>query len=337
MVRVGIVGLGFMGRMHYSVLSKMPDVEVVAVADGNARRAAGDLSGGWGNVAMDETSQLPMDRIRGFQDWRQLLGMAEVDVVDICLPTPVHAEVVVAALATGKHVLCEKPVARTSAQATAIADAASMANGLFMPAMCMRFWSEWEVLKRLVADQTYGKVRSASFTRVGCAPAGWFRDGSLSGGALLDLHVHDTDFVYHVFGKPEGVFSRGYTKATGEIDHIVTQYLYGQDGPMVWAEGSWGSTDGYGFTMRFMVNFETATLDFDFARKPDTLRLAHEGKSTAVEHPGHTGYLGELQYFFDCVRHHRAPQRVTAEDAVAGLRIVEAEKQSVLSGQIVKL
>src|SRR5205085_7047748 len=119
-------------------------------------------------------------------DWRQLIASPEVDVVDVCLPTPAHVEVVTAALAAGKHVLCEKPLARTSADARKIAAAAASARGFFMPAMVMRFWPEWEWLKRAVAEGHYGRVRSATFRRMGETPKGWYQDGKLSGGGLFD-------------------------------------------------------------------------------------------------------------------------------------------------------
>src|SRR5437762_8172961 len=99
MIRIGIIGLGFMGRMHYDVYKKLSnDAVVIAVADADPKRAAGDLSGGWGNLGDAKANQLPMDRIKGTTDWRELLAMPEVDVVDVCLPTPAHVEVVPAAL-----------------------------------------------------------------------------------------------------------------------------------------------------------------------------------------------------------------------------------------------
>jgi predicted dehydrogenase len=335
MVRVGIIGLGFMGRMHYGAYEDVPGAQVVAVCDADAKRAAGDLSAGWANVPGADVKQLPMDRIRGTTDWRELIRMDEVDLIDVCLPTPQHLEVVTAAIATGKHVLCEKPMARTLADGQAIAAAAAKSKGFFMPAMCMRFWGEWEWLKQAVAEKRYGEVRSATFRRAGTTPGGWFRDGKLSGGALLDLHVHDVDFVYHLFGKPKGVFSRGYSKDTGEIDHIVTQYLY--DSPaIVSAEGAWGMADGFGFRMQFNINFDKATAEFEFGRdKP--LKLYIDGKEQSVEHPTHNGYVGEMRYMVNCIEKGQRPKRVTANDAVTGLEIIEAERQSAQTGRMVEL
>jgi predicted dehydrogenase len=337
MIRIGIIGLGFMGKTHYGIYEKNPEAQVVAIADADPKRAAGDLSGGWGNVKTgDSSDQLPMDRIRGTTDWRELIANPDVDVIDVCLPTPTHAEIVPAALATGKHVLCEKPMARTSAEARVIADAAANAKGLFMPAMCMRFWPEWEWLKRAVVENHYGRVLAANFRRVGSYPAGWFMNGQMSGGALLDLHIHDTDFVYHLFGKPRGVFSRGYTGQSGEVDHVMTQYLY--DGPhrgtpMVTAEGAWTMSPGYGFTMRYTVAFERATADYDLARK-DTLILSADGKSEPIAHATNDGWTGEIGYFLECVKTKQRPERVTADDAVGGLQIAEAERRSVESGLV---
>jgi predicted dehydrogenase len=345
MIRIGIIGLGFMGKTHYGVYDRNPEAQVVAIADADARRASGDLSGGWGNVETGATAdRLPMDRIKGTTDWRELLAMPEVDVVDICLPTPAHVEIVTAALAAGKHVVCEKPLARTSADARTIADAAARAKGFFMPAMCMRFWPEWEWIKHAVDERRYGNVLAATFRRLGSYPAGWFMNGAMSGGALLDLHIHDTDFVYHLFGKPRGVFSRGYRAASGELDHVVTQYLYdapgtgagagGGTGPLVTAEGGWTMSAGFPFTMKLTVVFERATADFDMARKDATLMLFADGKGEVVPHATHDGWTGELAYFLECVKTGQRPQRVTAEDAVAGIQITEAEGRSVASGRV---
>src|SRR5437868_13739704 len=105
MVRVGIIGLGFMGRVHYETYQKLPQANVVAVSDADPKRAAGDLSGGWGNIDAGGISQLPMDKIRGTTDWRELLRWGDVEVADICVPTPFHVEVATAPLDSGKHVL----------------------------------------------------------------------------------------------------------------------------------------------------------------------------------------------------------------------------------------
>src|ERR1041385_2520496 len=135
MPRVGIIGLGMMGRTHYEAYQEIDDAQVVAVCDIDPKRAAGDLAGTGGNVLAGGLTQLPMERITGCTDYRELLENLEVDVVDVCLVTTQHLEVATAALRAGKHVICEKPLARTSAEGAKIAAAAKEARGFFMPAM----------------------------------------------------------------------------------------------------------------------------------------------------------------------------------------------------------
>ncbi len=204
-----------------------------------------------------------------------------------------------------------------------------------MPGMCIRFWPQWAWLKQAVDEQRYGRVLGSTFRRVAAMPPGWFADGAVSGGGILDLHIHDTDFVFHLFGQPDAVFSRGYTKTSGKTDHVVTDYLYDRGPAVVSAEGAWCMADGFSFTMRYTVNFERATADFESGREP-ALVVSTGGKSEPVDLPG-DGYQAELAYFVGCVRAGQRPARVTAADAVAGLRILEAEQRSVDSGKIERL
>lgn len=329
--RVGIIGLGFMGRMHIAAYGKVAGARLVAIADQDPKRAGGDFSGAWGNIA-GAVEKLDMKGIAGTTDLQGLIQSPEVDLVDICVPTPAHESLATAALAAGKHVLCEKPLALDSSSAERIADAAARAKGFFMPAMCLRFWPQWAWLKQVVEEGRHGAVLGATFRRVASMPPGWFANGALSGGGILDLHVHDTDFVYFLLGKPNAVFSRGYTKTSGKTDHIVTQYIYDRGPALVTAEGSWCMADGFAFRMRYTVNFERATADFDSSREP-ALLVSADGNAGTVDLPG-DGYEAELAYFVECIQAGRRPSRVTAADAVASLRIIEAEQRSVESGQI---
>lgn len=335
MANIGIIGLGMMGRTHYEAYLEI-GANVVAVADQNPQRARGDLSGTGGNVLKGGLNQLPMDRIKGTTRADELIAMSEVDIVDVCLPTTQHVEVVVAALRAGKNVICEKPLARTAADAEKIAAAAREARGIFMPAMCMRFWPQWAWLKQQVVEKRYGAVRSATFRRVASMPAGWYSNGAMSGGAALDLHIHDTDFVQFLFGMPRAVSSRGYSGISGEIDHLSTQFIF-DDVPLVTAEGGWTMSVGFPFTMQYTVNFERATADYDLARGNDSLKLTQNGKTETIDAGPGYGYAGELRYFVECVKNGEKPTIVTADDAVRSVRLIEAEVKSCQSGQMVQL
>ena len=159
-------------------------------------------------------------------------------------------------------------------------------------------------------------------------------NGEQSGGALLDLHIHDTDFVQFCFGRPKSVFSTGYTAVSGAIDHVVTQYQVGS-GAIVHAEGAWAMTPGFGFNMAYTINFERATLDYDLSRGTEALRLSVKGESARIlKLDAPDGYVGELKHAIECVESGKAPSIVTAEDAVSAIEICEAEERSIRTGHL---
>jgi predicted dehydrogenase len=334
MTRIAIIGLGGMGRVHFQQYQKLAasgGAKIVAVADADPTRLGATSAGGWDNLGMGGDKALSLEGIHRTTDWREIIGMAEVDMIDICLPTPLHAEPAIAALKHGKHVLCEKPLAVALEDARAVLEAAEKSRAYFMPAMVMRFWPEWEWMKRTVAEQRYGKVRSATFRRIGSIPGGWFSDDAASGGALFDLHVHDADFICHLFGPPPAVFSRGVKTPAGHAGYIVTQYLY-DDIPLIAAEGGFVDQPGFGFQMRGTIAFERATAEFDIGRK-QPLMLHGPEKSEHIPGGDTDGYYNEIAYFLDCIKNARPPQRVTAADAVQTLRVLHAERRSIHSGR----
>jgi predicted dehydrogenase len=252
------------------------------------------------------------------------------------VPTVLHPAQSIAALKAGKHVLCEKPLALSSAEGRKIAQAAQAASGFFMPAMCMRFWPGWSFLRHVVKERPYGKVQAASFRRLSPSP-GWskatYSSGKLSGGALLDMHIHDTDFVQFLFGRPKSVFATGVTRGGDSIDHVVTQYNF-PGGPTVHAEGTWLLTGN--FNMCYSLFCERATLDYDLTRGTEALRISEEGKAPRImKCDGPDGYSGEISYMLDAIRSGKAPKVVTARDALSAVEICEAEAESVRSGRVV--
>jgi predicted dehydrogenase len=337
-INIGILGMGYMGRTHYEAYQQLPDVRVRAICDNKLARAQGDMTGTAGNVLKEGIDRIAMEGVYGTTNWREVVELPDVDAVDICTRTPSHVEIATAALERGKHVICEKPLARTSADARKIVEAAAGKSGIFMPAMCLRFWPEWVWAKEAVVDRRFGPVLGATFRRVASMPKGWFSDGAQSGGALVDLHIHDVDFILWLFGRPQSVFSRGYSKTSGEVDHVLTQYLFtGNDSPpLVTAEGSWCMADGFEFEMSFTINFEGGTLDYDFAGGAQALKLFREGRTEVVSCKTENGYVGELRYFTDCIRRGEKPTTVTGQDAVECLQVLEAERESVASGRLVQ-
>jgi predicted dehydrogenase len=336
-VNVAVVGLGFMGVTHIKAYQQNPAARLVAVCDSVRLPVKGVLAGVTGNVASFGDVDLGQD-IKVYRALDQVLADPEVQLVDLCVPTTLHPAQCLAALKAGKHVLCEKPLALTSAQARDIVQAAQAARGFFMPAMCMRFWPGWSWLKQVVSEQKYGQVQAARFRRMSETPAwskGTYAGANSVGGALLDLHIHDTDFVQFLFGRPASVFSTGVVRGGSSIDHVVTQYNY-PGGPAVYAEGSWLLTKG--FSMSYTVLFERATLDFELSRGADALQITEEGQPPrAIKFDEPHGYAGEIKHMLTAVQSGKAPTVVTAAEGLSAIQICEAEAQSVRTGKIVKI
>lgn len=345
-IQIGVIGLGMMGQTHLDAYASMPGVKTVAVSDLDPDRLSGKAKAG-GNIEGQAQGgfDLASPDVAKHRDGMDLIGDPNVQVVDVCAPTPIHRKLGLAALESGKHTLVEKPLGRTSADAEALADAAEKAwadhGAVSMCAMCMRFWPGWDWIKNAVVEQTYGKVRAATFRRVTSHPGGaFYNDGEACGGAALDLHIHDADFVRYAFA-PDidvasiGVRAEGYSAITGEIDHITTTYALPAGTPgvaddaMIYAEGGWALAAGFGFSMRCTVNFEKATADFDVARGAKPLLLHQAGETTEVDVAPGMGYDHELAYFVDCVRKGAQAERVTLRDAARSVKLVEAEVAAI--------
>lgn len=335
MIRVGVIGIGSMGLTHIGAYLKTPGAKVVAIADNNLARLTGKSMAG-GNVEGQASGGLDYSKVKQYDEGMKLIADPDIDLVDICLHTPLHLDYALAALKAGKHVMVEKPLARTSADARKLAAAAAKSKKITMCGMCMRFWPGWTWLKDAVDKKTYGSVLGAQFRRVANHPGGAFYfDGKANGGAALDLHIHDTDFIHYLFGVPKSVSSAGYSKLTSEIDHIVTQYEYSKI-PLVVAEGGWAMQDGFGFKMQYTINFEKATAIFDIGAK-DNLILVKGGKAKPVKIDAALGYDKEIAYLIKCIKKNEKPSIVTLDSAATTVKIVEAEIKSAKTGKRVKI
>ncbi len=337
MIQVGLIGLGMMGNTHLDVYASHPGARVVAISDIDPERLSGRTRA-QGNIVGQAQGKFDLSQARRYDEGMKLIRDREVELVDICVPTPLHLKFAQAALRAGKHVMVEKPLARTRRAADRLARCAEETPGrLAMPGMCMRFWPGWDWLKQAIVDQRYGRVRAAHFRRIAPYPgSGFYLSGEDCGGAILDLHVHDTDFVQWCFGMPQAVTSHCYRVLTSEIEHVATHYDYGTEGPLVTAEGSWAMARGFPFTMQFTVNCERATLAFDSGAS-SPLKVFRDGVSEAVPLGEGMGYAREIDYFLNCIERREAPTTVTIADAARSVRIIEAEAASIRKRRAVRL
>jgi len=244
-------------------------------------------------------------------------------------------------LAAGKHVLCEKPMALTVEDADAMLEAAAGAAGLLMIAQCIRFWPEYVYLKETVDEARLGRCLALELRRQAERPThslnNWLANPDLSGGALLDLHIHDVDLAQHLFGKPAAVTAQGTGRENGGIDRVHALWHY-EDGPAVQILGYWDMPPGYGFNMGFTAVFERGAIVWDLASGRPLTVFREEAEPEEPELPiGDTGFFGEIDYFLDCIERKERPERCPPEESRDAVALALAEKESIVHGRTVPI
>ncbi len=343
-VKIGIIGLGFMGTTHYGIHLVNPEAQIVAVADIDAVKLTGDISAVCGNIGTRDSNQLDFSGIKTYSNGLDLINDPEVEMVDICVPTFLHKEFAMAAIKAGKHVFLEKPMARSIAEVEEIAAAAKASGKNFNVGMCVRAWPEYYDARTRFQAGEFGKLRSAGFRRYSPSVDGnswenWFMNEQRAGGAILDLHMHDVDQIRFFFGRPQAVTSFGVRgcRSAGAVDQVTTRYDFG-DGTLVIAEGGWAAGKTVPFEMSFQLICEKATVRF----MSEGYKIYWEDgrvETPAVTDPKlPTGWHQELAYFVHCILDGSKPEKYqNVGEIVDSFKMYEAELASVNSGKTEKI
>jgi predicted dehydrogenase len=338
-VRIGIVGVGFMGMIHFLAARKLKDARVTAICSRDARKRQGDWRGIQGNFGPAGT-QMDLKGIKSYADLDELLADPAIDLVDVCNPTHLHPETAIQALKAGKHVLVEKAIALEPRDADAMVQAARKVGKLLMVAHVLPFIPEFAFAARAIRGGEYGKLLAADFQRVISKPD-WsadIGDAAKTGGPAIDLHIHDTHFIGLVCGVPGKVFSSGVVEKDAVV-HLTTSYLYGAGGPAVTCTSGALAQKGRPFVHGFEIFLEKATLLHQSGTQPLTV-LTPDGK---VKQPklkaGEelAGFTAELQAAADGVASGKEPDLLRGQLARDALVLCHKECQSVRTGKIVSV
>ena len=328
MLKIGILGAGFMGDTHcicYNALRDC-DIEITAIADPDTGKAA-RLAESFG--------------ARVYRTSDELIENENVDIIDICLPTFLHKEYILKSIGKGRHILCEKPIALNMAEAEEILRAAEGYGKNIMTAHCIRFWPEYMLFSDYVRNGDLGRFLSAAFFRIsprrkpGTAWEDWIVDSARSGGAVIDLQVHDADFLRSVFGEPD-MFQSALYYNHGHPEHIYTHYKFGS--AIVSTEAGWDYPSGiFPFSMSYRAVFEKGTLVYDSAAPEKKVKIYMENGEvvtpcvqypeiapvgTSGNMPAVYGYYNEIQYFLDCVRNNRPTDKCSLAESAKSLELV---------------
>ena len=338
MVRIGIVGLGFMGMIHYLASRKLSGASVAAVCSRDQTKLAGDWRSIRGNFG-PPGEVMDLSGVKKYDTLDALLADPDIDLIDICNPTHLHPDTAIAALKAGKHVLVEKAIALTAEQADAMLAAAKDAGKMLMVAHVLPFMAEFQYAAEAVRSGRYGKLTAAHFTRVIAKPD-WsadIGDAAKTGGPAVDLHVHDTHFIGLVCGVPDQVFAVG-TVNGDSVDYLSTSYLYGPGGPAVTCTSGAIAMPGRPFVHGFELYLEKATIVHNSAGVPLTV-FAADGSTTTPDLAGGgdpiAAFTGELQAAVDGVASGREPDLLSGQLARDALVMCHRETESVRTGTAV--
>ena len=326
-LRAALIGFGGMGHFHATQYKEQKNCELVAICDIDPekfKKLSAEINLGNSGVA-------DLSKVHQYLSYEDLLKNETFDYLDICLPCHLHAEYAIRAMEDGKHVLCEKPMARDLRLADRMIAVSGKTKKFLMIAQCLRFEKTYNTLKKAYDSGKYGKLLRLSMTRCGGAPSqAWYRDVKCSGGAILDLHLHDTDFINFMIGVPDAVLTSGVSRVSGGIDDLMTTYYF-ENGPIVNSEGSWCRSK-WGCTT--VAVFEKATLEIV---APKVIVHAEGRKDREIDCSGTNGYFNEIAYFCECILKNKRPSVASMESTRESIRIVLAEEKSALSGRKVSL
>lgn len=336
-----------MGMIHYSAYNNVRNAKVVAIATRDNKRLSGDwrdIKGNFGPAGR----QTDLSGIKRYSDVRDMISDPDLDVIDICLPPALHAELAVTALKTGKHVFCEKPIALRVAQAKSMIRAAEVAKKQLLVGHVLPFAREFAFALRAVRLKKFGRLLGGHFKRIISDPL-WlkgFYDPDLVGGPLIDLHVHDAHFIRLLFGLPRAVHTIG--RMRGEVVEFAdTQFQYNDRALVVSAQCGVIHQQGRSFVHGFEIHLERATIAFESAviagKQQRILPLTIFHQNGKVSRPS-TEEGGEIDHFVaqlkevaNCIQTNKESEILDGRLARDALLMCQKQDESAKRGRSVNL
>lgn len=338
MLKAAVIGAGRMGRGHISVYQQLEregyPVKLVALCDVDEEKFAGKNSYALNiGKAAGVTSATDYSGYHCYTSITEMLEKEELDVVDVVIPTYLHADAAMQCLRAGVNVLCEKPMSLTPEMCAEMIAVSRETGNRLMIGQCLHFWKEYVILADIMKSGRFGKCNDAYFYRGGAQnihtnPSWqqWIIDRKLGGGGLFDQHIHDIDAIRWIFGTPKAVRTVGRTiHPKSAYDICTTQYFFDDEDLIVSAHDNTCYKGSYGFRYGYTVNFERGTMVYEGGQ----LTIMPEGEEPEiVERDDQSAYYREIVYFLDGVREGYPFDRCTPEEAMENVRIALAEMES---------
>ena len=319
-LKAAILGFGGMGHCHGAQYANLANVELVALCDINPEQ----LKKIGETINLGDTGNMDLGGLRTYLSFEELLkGEPDLDMLDICLPSDLHCEYACKAMKAGLHVLCEKPMALTVRDCEKMIRTSGKTGKKLMVAQVVRFDERFQQIRKAYESGKYGKLLRLVMHRVGSLPAKpWFRDVARSGGALMDLHLHDLDFLLSLLGKPESLVAFGSGFYSGGIDDCLVNYIY-PDGVTASSESGWTRS---AFCASASAIFEKGTIEV----LPDKVVLYQVDKPVKeLKCKDVSPYGLEIDYFASCIRKNVEPERCSIQSTRDTIAILHQELRSI--------
>ena len=318
MLKIGLIGCGFMGTMHANCYKNIDGVKIAALADIRREKA---------EALADADTVI-------YSDGMELIENADVDIIDICLPTYLHTKYALAAMEKVKYLFIEKPGALTTDESELLLQKSNKLGVQVQVGQVVRFMAPYRCLAGILAEKKYGKVVNANFRRISPRPdwgwEDWLLDDARSGGAGQDLYIHDIDYILSVFGEPNELYS---VKNTLGEKNSYANTLMKYDDYVVSAEGTWGLPTTFPFSATYRIVFENAAIesaggkimlytDGDVSEiiVEDEIKVNGSVEGGNISSLG--GYIDELMYFCECAIENKPIEKASLIDGAKSLEFL---------------
>ncbi len=332
MLRVGMIGSGFIGQQHASAYRSLDSVHLAAIAD---------LNEAAGRKAAQENG------CEYYADAEEMLKKEAIDFVDVCVPSFLHHSLVSLAAGYGKHILCEKPFALTSEACGQMIDECRIAGVKLMVAQCERWTAPVKAIYNLLNNGSIGRVHLAVMTRLAQHPdwTTWHRDPGKSGGGLFDLQVHDIDLLVSMFGEVQSVSAIGWQNDSGCWNHVSAALTFA-NGVNAVSEGSEEMINGYPFSLGMRITGEKGGAEYRYrggfnienSESAETSFVVYRADRQPEILPLHEGgeYAGEIAAFARAIELD-TPVPIPPEESMYVIRVTEAIRKALETGSRVQL
>jgi len=322
MIKVVIVGFGFMGRTHASEIQSSKNLELIAIVDKDIDDILQGLDNVKGNLDVGSIGSESIRSINRYYSFTECLKNEKPDSVHVCVHTDMHYEIAHEALKRGINVLIEKPLSLDLKKGRDLINQAREKELTVMVGHVVRFMPAYRQLKTWINDNQFGRLEFLYMNRVSGIPLwGQWRskqtDFGSSGGALFDLVIHDIDFVLYALGRPPDEITSNYLPGKlSNHDYVSADWKYNDKKIDIRVEGGNIFHSKFPFRAGFFARFEKASISYT-TDKPEILVVSDNDQTKTIDAgKPELGFKNEINYFYKCIENSSQPYECMPEDSL---------------------